>query len=112
MSQPLEGDTDVFIIKEAELRQVIGVARYLCRVNLQIRNQLIEFKNIYEHKGDRIVSAGFLKLKFDELCESVQKGLKEFNQSHPEIDSRNSGQQKREAPTQIDNSEIKRIKRE
>ena len=80
MSQPLEGQTDSYIIKEAELRQVIGVARYLCRVNLQIRNQLIEFNDIYEHKGDRIVSAGFLKLKFDELRESVQKGLKEFNQ--------------------------------
>ena len=112
MSQPLEGQTDSYIIKEAELRQVIGVARYLCRVNLQIRNQLIEFNDIYEHKGDRIVSAGFLKLRFDELRESVQKGLKEFNQSHPEIDGGNSAQQKRKAQTQIDKPAIKHVKLE
>ena len=110
MSQPLEGHTDTFIIKEAELRQVIGVARYLCRVNLQIRNQLIEFNDIYKHKGDRIVSAGFLKLKFEDLLESVQKGLKEFNQSHPDINGGNSAQQKRKAQTQIDEPAIKRVK--
>ena len=112
MSQPLEGQTNSYIIKEAELRQVIGVARYLCKVNLQIKNQLIEFNDIYKHKGDRIVSAGFLKLKFDELRESVQKGLKEFNQSHPEIDGGNSAQQKRKAQTQIDEPAIKRVKLE
>ena len=109
MLQPVEGHTDIHIIKEAELREVIGVARYLRKINLQIRNQLIEFEDIFDYSGDRVVSAGF-KLKFDDLCEAVSKGLREFNQSHPELDSSNSAQQKREAQTQQDEPAIKRTK--
>ena len=46
MSQPLEGQTDSYIIKEVELKEVIGLARYLRRVNLHIWSQLMEFEDI------------------------------------------------------------------
>ena len=111
MSQPLEGLTDSYIIKEAELKEVIGLARYLRRVNLQIRSQLIEFEDIFDYPSDCIVSAGF-KLKFDDLREAVRKGLKEVVQSHPDIDSGNSAQPEQKAQTQLDEPIIKRMKLE
>ena len=109
MLQPLEGLTDSYIIKEVELKEVLGLARYLRRVNLCIRSQLIEFEDIFDYSGDRIVSAGF-KLKFDDLREAVRKGLKEVVQSHPEINGETSAHQKRKAQTQIDEPTSKRIK--
>ena len=63
----------------------------------------------FDYNRDRIVSAGF-KLKFDDLCEAVRKGLKEVVQSHPDVNSETSAQQKRKAQTQIDKPAIKRIK--
>ena len=51
-----------------------------------------------------------LKLKFEKLREAVRKGLKEVVQSHPDVNSETSAQQKRKAQTQIDKPAIKRIK--
>ena len=68
---------------------MIGLARYLRRVNLHIRSQLIEFEDIFDYNRDQIVSAGF-KLKYDDLCEAVRKGLKEVVQSHPEFNGETS----------------------
>ena len=86
MSEPWEGHPDTYILKYTELRETVGLARYLRRINPHIRHQLAEFEDIFIYKGDRFVSAGY-KLKYDDLREAVKRGLKELAQSHPEFDS-------------------------
>ena len=105
MSQLLEGHPDTYILKYTELRETVGLARYLRRINPHIRHQLAEFEDIFYYKGDRFVSAGY-KLKYDDLREAVRKGLKELAQSHPEVDSRKLIHCEHRRLTQVEEDEL------
>lgn len=101
MSQLLEGHTETYIIKEADLRETLGLAKYLRRTSLQIKTLLTEFEDILDYKGDHFMSTGY-KLKYDELREATRIAIKELTQSPSGIDHRRTIKHKNKELTQVE----------